>query len=562
MLLEKFLNSGHPESIADNKSSNNLSLSDTGKSLVSNAQEFKNALLSSMQKNTNIEPIQVDSADIQSILSSEVITSANNNHTAENTKTDTVKENQVVEENLQQENTEISVVQVINKNITNGNGENMPTGGKVLPEHLLGTNRTSEQPPVAEILNNNVQVNVTSDNIQKTEMPTSNSEFIKVRTTAIAVDGSNNIAGKSTEEKNMDTNASRGKSDITVTKSDGEQSNKNSEKLLSGLQKQQIDMTKDNAGLVINKDLQTKIATAVRSLELPSVAQGNTSQKETKSLNVKHLIDSQQPAKPAFNSKTPEQLVRENISRLTEVNPVKEKNGVTSNVADVTTIPDSVKLALLQQTNAQSMPVNMKFDQLTEQTLLQSTRDEAASRVLSNAESSIQTVTKSLANTTAEVPFMQASPFNTSQSIHKPAEISLSVSTPAAQWNQKFAEHVSMLVLKGSTSAQIKLDPPELGPMAIRINHNGSETLVQFQVQNPIARELVDSGMHKLREMLEQHGFENVNVDVREQKEHAKNASDDNAEINEIDEQSEAVSTDTILVAEQVKNNTLVDIFA
>ena len=38
-----------------------------------------------------------------------------------------------------------------------------------------------------------------------------------------------------------------------------------------------------------------------------------------------------------------------------------------------------------------------------------------------------------------------------------------------------------------------------------------------------------------LREMLEEHGFENVDVDVREQHTNEKHASDDSSELNDID---------------------------
>ncbi|MFT5451741.1 MAG: flagellar hook-length control protein FliK, partial [Enterobacterales bacterium] len=92
---------------------------------------------------------------------------------------------------------------------------------------------------------------------------------------------------------------------------------------------------------------------------------------------------------------------------------------------------------------------------------------------------------------------------NSAQNINRASDTPLSAGVSANKWNQKFAQHVSMLALRGSTNAQIRLDPPELGPMAIRINHTGTETQVQFMVHNAVAKELVDSGTQRLREMLE-----------------------------------------------------------
>jgi len=95
-------------------------------------------------------------------------------------------------------------------------------------------------------------------------------------------------------------------------------------------------------------------------------------------------------------------------------------------------------------------------------------------------------------------------------------DTALTVNVPKNQWNQRFAERISMLTLKGTSHARIRLDPPELGPMAVRIHTQGGETSIQFTVNNPIARDLVDSGSQRLREMLEEHGFDSVDVGVNQ----------------------------------------------
>jgi flagellar hook-length control protein FliK len=114
-------------------------------------------------------------------------------------------------------------------------------------------------------------------------------------------------------------------------------------------------------------------------------------------------------------------------------------------------------------------------------------------------------------------------------------DIALPVSMPRPQWNQRFAEHISMLTLKGTSHARIRLDPPELGPMAVRIHTQGGETQIQFTVTNPIARDLVDSGMQRLRDMLEEHGFAKVDVDVNEYQQQKQgteqNDDDENADL-------------------------------
>jgi len=151
---------------------------------------------------------------------------------------------------------------------------------------------------------------------------------------------------------------------------------------------------------------------------------------------------------------------------------------------------------------------------------------------------------------------------NNSQNINRAAEIPLTVSVSNRKWNQKFAEHVSMLALKGTTNAHIKLDPPELGPMTVRIHHHGNDTQIQFVVNNPIAKELVDSGSQRLREMLEQHGFENVDVDVNEfTKEEHNSAEADNKEQESI-EMIEDITNNSENVSQRQEKSSLIDIFA
>ncbi|EWH09729.1 hypothetical protein DS2_11373 [Catenovulum agarivorans DS-2] len=57
-------------------------------------------------------------------------------------------------------------------------------------------------------------------------------------------------------------------------------------------------------------------------------------------------------------------------------------------------------------------------------------------------------------------------------------------------------------------AAEIRLDPPELGSMQIKISLNGDAASVSMLVQNPQAKEMLDQSVPRLREMLEQQGLE------------------------------------------------------
>lgn len=57
-------------------------------------------------------------------------------------------------------------------------------------------------------------------------------------------------------------------------------------------------------------------------------------------------------------------------------------------------------------------------------------------------------------------------------------------------------------------SAEIRIDPPELGSMQIKISMNGDQASVSMVVQNQQAKDMLDQSVPKLKEMLEQQGIE------------------------------------------------------
>jgi len=82
---------------------------------------------------------------------------------------------------------------------------------------------------------------------------------------------------------------------------------------------------------------------------------------------------------------------------------------------------------------------------------------------------------------------------------------------------QKLQERIQLMVSKNINRADIRLDPPELGSMHVRIHTQGDQTTVQFQVQSAQARDAIEQSMPRLREMLEQQGLNLAQSTVSEQ---------------------------------------------
>lgn len=87
----------------------------------------------------------------------------------------------------------------------------------------------------------------------------------------------------------------------------------------------------------------------------------------------------------------------------------------------------------------------------------------------------------------------------------------------AEQASQVLRERVMLMLGNGIQRADIRLDPPDLGSMSIRLSIQNDQAQVSFQVQNPQARDSIEQALPRLREMLEQQGLQLAGSDVSEQ---------------------------------------------
>lgn len=72
---------------------------------------------------------------------------------------------------------------------------------------------------------------------------------------------------------------------------------------------------------------------------------------------------------------------------------------------------------------------------------------------------------------------------------------------------QQLAEKVRWMVNSRNTMADIRLDPPELGSMQVRVNVSGDTASVNFVVQSPQARDALADAVPRLRDMLAEQGI-------------------------------------------------------
>lgn len=84
-------------------------------------------------------------------------------------------------------------------------------------------------------------------------------------------------------------------------------------------------------------------------------------------------------------------------------------------------------------------------------------------------------------------------------------------------WSKELTDKVMWMSSQNLKSAEIKLNPAELGRLDIRVQVGQEHTQITFVSTHAGVRDSLDGQMHRLREMLEQQGMHDVDVEVADQ---------------------------------------------
>jgi flagellar hook-length control protein FliK len=88
------------------------------------------------------------------------------------------------------------------------------------------------------------------------------------------------------------------------------------------------------------------------------------------------------------------------------------------------------------------------------------------------------------------------------------ASVDKAVNIFKQEGQQQLAEKVRWMVNARSATAEIRLDPADLGGINIKINLSGDTAQVNFNVQSAAAKDALDQAAPRLREMLQDQGIE------------------------------------------------------
>ena len=99
------------------------------------------------------------------------------------------------------------------------------------------------------------------------------------------------------------------------------------------------------------------------------------------------------------------------------------------------------------------------------------------------------------------------------------AKASLTITVPfqQAQWGAAVAEKVMWMSSHGLQEAEIQMDPPELGPLQVKVSIENDQAHVSFVVQHANVKDALEQTAMRLRDMFDAEGIDLVDVDVSDQ---------------------------------------------
>ena len=117
---------------------------------------------------------------------------------------------------------------------------------------------------------------------------------------------------------------------------------------------------------------------------------------------------------------------------------------------------------------------------------------------------------------TAPSPLSPAQPSGSTESSAPVARLVVPNSPDSPSWQEGFSSRVAWMVRDGTQLAELRIRPPEMGFIEVRIAVSQQEASIAFAAQHLAVRDAIESALPRLREMLSEGGIALGNVDVSE----------------------------------------------
>lgn len=206
-----------------------------------------------------------------------------------------------------------------------------------------------------------------------------------------------------------------------------------------------------------------------------------------------------------------------------------------------------------------SIPAGLAANNITAQLAAAHFIPESNESILLNVNEQlvpIQGTNTNLSQSLAAVGLGTATQAATSQTQMAPLNLSQNA------WESNLGSRLQMMVGQNVQSAEIRLDPPELGALDIKIKVTNDVASVNITSPHTQVREALETAVPRLREMFEESGLSLGDVNVRQESfAQQQNSSDEESGSLGHNTELEIGDEPTILTREIVSHN-LLDIYA
>lgn len=98
-----------------------------------------------------------------------------------------------------------------------------------------------------------------------------------------------------------------------------------------------------------------------------------------------------------------------------------------------------------------------------------------------------------------------------------PQQLVLQTQVNNPEWGADFSKRIQFLIRSNMQHAELRLDPPELGKIHVKINFSQDQANVSFASTHGNVRDAIEQALPRLRELLNESGIQLGNTDVASQ---------------------------------------------
>ena len=108
-------------------------------------------------------------------------------------------------------------------------------------------------------------------------------------------------------------------------------------------------------------------------------------------------------------------------------------------------------------------------------------------------------------------------PVSNAANMNSPLSLSIDMPVTHKAWADDFSQKIVWVATQHGQSAELHLNPPQLGPLDVLIKVNGDQATALFTSSHAVVRDAIEQALPKLREMLADNGIMLSNATVSDQ---------------------------------------------